>query len=107
MTASDDLALVIQLACLTESRDDDEQRALLRVARKCDDDRNRRRRREFRHELGAATDALPLPDPSNLEHLAHGSRVLEPDDGEKVVRLKARKRRPWADPDPGPPGGQP
>lgn len=40
MTRNDQLALVIRLACETEDRTDEEQRALLDLAWKCDQEHN-------------------------------------------------------------------
>lgn len=95
MTRADQLATVIELACLTEDRTNPEQRALLETARKCDDVRNRDRRYALQKKYGMKSDEHPLPDPSDLEGLADDTRVLE--EGQKPVTLKPRKRRPWAD----------
>lgn len=95
MTRADELALVIELACLTGDRSNQEQRALLGIARQCDDERNRHKRRAYEHECGMDSMHYDLLDPSDLESLVDRSRVLE--DGQKRVTLKSRNRRPWAD----------
>ena len=95
-TRADKLALVIELACITEDRSDQEHRALLDTARRCDDERNRARRRAFDLAQGIGSHLLTMPDPSNLEALVDETRQLE--DGQKPVSLKVRRRRPWVDP---------
>lgn len=98
MTRAEELALVVELACVTEDRSDREQRALLTVARKTDDELNKVKSRA--QSQSRDTMNLGIVDPSELESLAGETRVLV--DRQKPVALKARKRRPYADPDPMP-----
>lgn len=88
MTALDDLRAVIGLACLTEDRSDDEQRALLRVAARVDNECNALTTTNPRctriasrlRGLGPATQFAALVD---------STRVL--DVGQKPVALPAKK----------------
>lgn len=96
MTRGERMEVLVRLACLTESRTNQEQRALLEVARALDTEINRVRRRWFAIEVGNGHVGQRLPDPSDLEGLVDATRVL--DDHDKPVALKARKRVPWVDP---------
>ena len=85
MTANEQLADVIRLACLTEHRTDAEQRALIDTAWRCDVTNNaltataiNRRRRDWR--------------PTDLVGLVMESRVLV-DDDKPIPPPKARDRR--------------
>lgn len=96
MTRAERMEMVVRLACLTESRTNQEQRALLEVARTLDTEVNRVQRRAFAKAVGNAHVGRRLPNPSDLEGLVDTTRVL--DDHDKPVALKVRKRVPWVDP---------
>lgn len=76
MTALDDMTLVVELACLTEDRTDEEQRALLRVAARLDREANR----------FTTTNRRSGPA-SRLTRLVHDTRELV--DDQRPVGLKA------------------
>lgn len=89
MTRWDDERDVLQLACLTESRSDAEQRAMLRVAARLD------------HEYNRATTGnrhgpwdMDRPDPIQIGPMSYlydevlESRLIDEDDGEHHVTLK-------------------
>lgn len=91
MTVRDDLETVVNLACLIEDRTDNEQRALLRVARRVDKESNAnviRNRRMWGAQAGfdGAERQMPLSD---LEGLAEETRVLV--DNQREVHLKGRR----------------
>lgn len=93
-TNDDNLETVVRLACLTESRTNAEQRALLTVARQVDDRRNTRV--SGNHYMWAPNGRggyRQLRPFSDLEGLADSTRVLYEAD-EKPVALKVRKRKP-------------
>jgi hypothetical protein len=75
----DDLRAVIELACLTEDRSNDEQKALLRLAVKCDREANR---------LTATNNRTG--EAWRLHRLVEGTRELI--DDQKPVVLKADVR---------------
>ena len=79
MTKAQDLAAVITLACLTESRTDAEQRALLRVADELD--RGLARRTVTNRNYDAGTDSFQITP--RLCEIARATRVL--DDGDHEV----------------------
>jgi hypothetical protein len=56
---AEDLALVVGLACLTESRDNDEQKAMLAVAERCDKVRNTKRSTNVHPANGAMWAPVP------------------------------------------------
>lgn len=92
MTTTDDLTTVIRLACLTKDRADNEQRALLRVARKVDQEVNANVTGNHRmwHLAGSTYATRILPE-SVLEQEVDQTRVLE--DGQHDVRLPVKKKR--------------
>lgn len=88
----EDLAEVVRLACLTESRDNAEQRALLKVARRVDSTWNTVivTNHKTWERVGEGWRLLrPL---SHLEAKVHGTRDVDPDAGEKVVILPDKGR---------------
>lgn len=90
MSARDDLATVVELACLTEDRTDAEQRALLRVARRLDEDANANtvgNHKWWGLNAGSVT-ALVQRRLSTLERHVEATRVL--DEGQHEVRLKQK-----------------
>lgn len=89
MTRAGDEELVLRLAILTEHRTGAEQRAMLRVARRLDDELNRARWRAW-------VDRAEVRPVSFLELEVAATRRLS--DGDRLVELKPRKRRPWVDP---------
>lgn len=80
----DQLALVVELACLTQDRTNDEQRALLRVAAKVDAERRKE----------TTTNPPEWRVAPYLEQMADDTRVL--DEGQRRVtppsEVKAKKR---------------
>jgi len=89
MTRNEELALVIQLACITEDRDDAEQRALIAWAWDCDKDHNRntitnRARRAPNFEL------------QDLVSLVQMTRVIEPERKQHEVKNPNRWKETWA-----------
>lgn len=98
MTGADDLTAVIHLACLIEDRTDNEQRALLRVARKVDQEINANVIGNHRMwSVGGDTGAVRLLPESNLVAEVEQTRVLQ--DGQREVHLpvKAKRTRPTVD----------
>lgn len=97
MTVRDDLEAVVRLACLIEDRTDQEQRSLLRTARKVDDQSNRNvvGNRRMWGENAGTVDAEQQRPLSDLEQLAEETRRLSdwPGDGQHEVHLKPRKPR--------------
>lgn len=88
MTSSrwyDQLALVVELACVTEDRTNDEQRALLRVAAKVDAERRKE----------TVTNPPEWRVQPYLEQLADTTRML--DEGQRRIKppseVKAARRR--------------
>lgn len=90
MSALDDLASVVELACLTEDRTDGEQRALLRVARRIDQDTNANVVGNHRYwgDRAGSMSATVQRRLSTLERGVEASRVL--DDAQREVRLKQK-----------------
>lgn len=90
MTARDDLATVVEMACLTEDRSDAEQRALLRVARRVDEDTNANtvgNHHWWGANAGSVTSVVQRRL-STLERRAESTRVL--DEGQREVHLKQK-----------------
>lgn len=105
---AEQLAAVVELACLTESRTNDEQKALLAVAERCDKKRNAK----VSTNVHPAKDAMWMPmreedrvgdDPdgwlvrisreSVLEQHADRSRLLEPEAGERHVKPSWERKK--------------
>jgi hypothetical protein len=89
VTRNDELKLVVELACLTEARSDDEQRALVAVAWRCDQEHNRdtvtnRARRDPEFKLWDVTS------------YAVSSRELDPGNGDHRITEPAGWSRAWA-----------
>lgn len=103
---ADDLAMVVRLATLTESRTNAEQKALLAVAERCDKKANAKVSSNVRPAKGALWALMPEehrvgdnPDdwlyptrtPSQLERDVNFSRVLE--DGDRHVKPSWERKR--------------
>lgn len=86
MTRNEELAAVIRLACLTECRSDQEQRALISLAWRCDVEHNK---------LTTTNRALKQPgwEPQDLVSLVRASRVLE--DGDREVPAPKGWEKRW------------
>lgn len=84
MSVLADLRSVIELACLTEDRSDNEQRALLRMALRCDLDSNKLTVTNHRDRTQPAQRLLAL---------AYQSRELV--DDQKPVSLKPEEEARW------------
>lgn len=97
MSVHEDMAMVIQLACLTEDRTNQEQLALLRVARKADNDANKNvtgNDRMWGMHAGSTRAERQLPE-SRLEELVDKSRCVSdhPADKQRHVALPKQKGR--------------
>lgn len=97
MSLHEDLAAVIGLACLTEDRTNQEQLALLRVARKADNDANKNtvcNARMWGIHAGSKIAERQLPE-SRLEELVDKSRCVSdhPGDKQRYVKLPTQKGR--------------
>lgn len=87
MTANDDLATVIRLACLTEERSDAEQRALVNLAWRCDVAHNQ-------HTGPAISRRDDKWEPSDLVGLVLATRVLG--DGDSDIPPPKTWQRRWS-----------
>ncbi len=90
--------MVVELALLTEDRDNDEQRALLMIARRVDSDINVLNSAncgpgKMWREVARGVFDRQLPE-SRLEEAAHRSRVVEPP--QRAVKLAAVRPKPYA-----------
>lgn len=97
MSVHDDIALVVQLACLTEDRTNQEQLALLRIARKADNDANKNtvgNHRMWGIGAGSKRAERQIPE-SRLEELVDKSRCVSDckEDKQRVVALPKQKGR--------------
>lgn len=97
MSAEDDVAMVVALACLTEDRTNQEQLALLRVARKADNEANKNvvgNHRMWGIYAGSTRATRQLPE-SRLEELVDKSRAVSdfPGDKQRPVALPKQKGR--------------
>lgn len=97
MSAEDDIAMVVQLACLTEDRTNQEQLALLRVARKADNEANKNvvgNHRMWGQRAGSTRAERQIPE-SRLEELVDKSRCVSDckEDKQRHVALPKQKGR--------------
>lgn len=92
MTRNDQLADVIRLACLTASRTNAEQRALIALAWDCDREHNANTTTNRRRGARSKPD-WQLQD---LVSLAVASRDLDPADGDREVPTPKRWAETWA-----------
>lgn len=76
MTRNEQLEMVVRLACLTEHRTDQEQRALLAIAWRCDMENNRQ-------TVTNRARRRPGWEPQDLVSVVDATRVLE--DGQRDV----------------------
>lgn len=96
MTNLEAQALVVAMACLTESRTNDEQRALLTIARQVDAERNKLADRNVGEgKMWAKVEGgyRRQGEESRLEERATETRVVDPEDGDREVRLPAPGKR--------------
>ena len=92
MSRFDDLECVVRLACLTEHRDSDEQRALLAVAARVESELNKSTTRNMTARWGQP--ASTLTDLVEDTYVPEGRRVSLP----KATREKlVRRRERWVD----------
>lgn len=92
MSRTDDLERVVRLACLTEDRDSDEQRALLAVAASVESELNKSTTRNMQARWGLP--ASTLTDLVDETYQPEGRRVnLPPATREKLLR----RRKRWVD----------
>lgn len=89
MTRNEQLAEVIRLACLTESRTNAEQRALIAWAWDCDVEHNKNTTPNRRQRAANWT-------PQDLVSLVISSRDLDPSDGDREVPSPKRWAERWA-----------
>lgn len=93
MSRIDDLITVIELACLTEDRSNQEQLAMLRIARWVDNEANKNTvdNKWMWGDKAGSPDAVRQRPPLCLENMVDQSRVLV--DNQKPVRLPERGKK--------------
>lgn len=102
---AEDLAAVLELAILTESRTNAEQRSLLAAAQRCDRVRNAKVSSNVEPAKGAMWRRVPgwtgdadeglerIQPESVLERWADHSRVMDQDEGERRIKPSWERKR--------------